>query len=48
MGHCLNRRDEPVLMAVPEPMQTEIEIHPRLESCVLYKIESRNLEILQI
>ena len=29
----LNRLDEPVLMAVPKPMQTEFDIHHRLESC---------------
>ena len=33
MGYCLNRLDEPVLMAVPKPMQNEFGIHYRLESC---------------
>ena len=36
MGYCLNCLDEPVLMAVPKPMQTEFGIHHRLESCVLH------------
>ena len=34
MGYHLNRLDEPVLMAVPKPMQTKFDIHHRLESCV--------------
>ena len=29
----MNRLNEPVLMAVPKPMQTEFDIHLRLESC---------------
>ena len=33
MGYRLNRLDEPVLMEVPKPMQTEFGIHYRLESC---------------
>ena len=33
MGYRLNHLDEPVLMAVPKPMQTEFDIHHRLESC---------------
>ena len=33
MGYRLNRLNEPVLMAVPKPMQTEFDIHHRLESC---------------
>ena len=33
MGCGLDRLDEPVLMAVPKPMQTEFEIHHKLESC---------------
>ena len=35
MGYCLNRLDEPILMAVSKPMQTEFGIHHRLESCDL-------------
>ena len=35
MGYRLNRLDEPVLVAVPKPMQTEFGIHYRLESCEL-------------
>ena len=33
MGYRLNRRDEPVFMAMPKPMLTEFGIHCRLESC---------------
>ena len=33
MGYRLNRLDKPVLMAGAEPMQTEFDIHHRLESC---------------
>ena len=33
MGYRLNCLDEPVLMAVSKPMQTEFGIHHRLESC---------------
>ena len=33
VGHRLNCLDEPVLMAVPKPMLTEVGIHYRLESC---------------
>ena len=33
MGHCLNRLDEPVFMAVSKPLLTEFGIHHRLESC---------------
>ena len=33
MGYHLNRLDEPVLMAVSKPMQTEFGIHHRLDSC---------------
>ena len=33
MGYRLNRFDEPVFMAGPEPMRTEFGIHPRLERC---------------
>ena len=29
----MNRLDEPVFMAVSKPMQTEFDIHHRLESC---------------
>ena len=36
MGYRLNRRDEPVLVAVPKPMQTEFGIHHSLESCVAH------------
>ena len=36
MGYRLNRLDEPVLMAVPKPMQIEFGIHHRLESCVTH------------
>ena len=36
MGYRLNRLDEPVFMAGPEPMLTEFGIHQRLESCVLF------------
>ena len=32
MGYRLNRLDEPVFMAGPKPMQTEVCIHHRLES----------------
>ena len=32
VGYRLNCLDEPVLMAVPKPMQTEFDIHYRLES----------------
>ena len=35
MGYYLNRLDEPVFMAGPKPMLTEIGIHYRLESCDL-------------
>ena len=35
MGYRLNRRDEPVFMAVPKPMLTEFGINHRLESCAL-------------
>ena len=34
MGYRLNRLDELVFMAGPKPMQTEVGIHYRLESCV--------------
>ena len=34
MGYRLNRLDEPVFMAVSKPMQTEFDIHHRLESRV--------------
>ena len=34
MGYCLNRLDEPVFMARPEPMLTVFGIHQRLESSV--------------
>ena len=33
MGYRLNRLDEPVFMAGPQPMQTEFGIHLRSESC---------------
>ena len=33
MGYRLNRLDEPVFMAGPNPMLTELDIHHRLESC---------------
>ena len=33
MGYRWNRRDEPIFMAGPKPMQTEFGIHRRLESC---------------
>ena len=33
MGHCLNRLDEPVFIAVSKPMLTEFGIHYRLERC---------------
>ena len=33
MGYCLNRLDEPVLIAVSKPLLTEFGIHHRLESC---------------
>ena len=34
MGYRLNHIDEPIFMAVPKPMQTELDIHYRLESYV--------------
>ena len=37
MGYCLNRLDEPVVMAVPKPLLTEFGIHYRLESCELFQ-----------
>ena len=40
MGYRLNRLDEPVLMAVPKPMQTEFGIHHRLESCEYHNFRS--------
>ena len=33
MGYRSNRLDEPIFMAVPKPMLTELGIHHRLESC---------------
>ena len=33
MEYCLNRRDEPIFMAVSKPLLTEFGIHYRLESC---------------
>ena len=39
MGYHLNRLDEPALMAVPKPMQTEFDIHHRLESCAHHSFE---------
>ena len=36
MGYYLNRLDETVFMAVPKSLQTEFDIHYRLESCVWY------------
>ena len=36
MGYRLNCLDEPVIMAVSKPMQTEFGIHHRLESCEYY------------
>ena len=33
MGYCLNRLDEPVFVAGPNPMRTGVGIHHRLESC---------------
>ena len=33
MGYCLNRLDEPVLIAVSKPLLTEFGIHHILESC---------------
>ena len=36
MGYHLNCLDEPVFVAVPEPMLTEIGTHDRLESGVLH------------
>ena len=33
MGYRLNCLDEPVIMAVPNPMLTEFGIHHGLESC---------------
>ena len=36
MGYRLNRLDEPVLMAVPKPTQTEFDIQHRVESCVCF------------
>ena len=33
MGYRLNRLDEPVFMAGPKPMLTEVGIHHGLESC---------------
>ena len=41
VGYRLNRLDEPVLMAVPKPMQTEFDIHHRLVSCGLYLAGTR-------
>ena len=35
MGYRLNSLNEPVLMAVPKPQQTEFDIHHRLESCIV-------------
>ena len=35
MGYHLNRLDEPVFMAGPKLMRTELGIHLRLESCEL-------------
>ena len=40
MGYRLNRLDEPVFMAVPKPMLTELGIHYRLESCDWFKINN--------
>ena len=37
MGYRLNHHDEPVFMAVPEPMLTEFGI--RLESCVAITLD---------
>ena len=42
----MNRLDEPVLVAVPKPMQTEFGIHYRLESCGLH-ILGRNYHCLK-
>ena len=36
MVYRLNRLDEPVLIAVSEPLLTEFGIHYRLESCVYF------------
>ena len=33
MGYRLDRRDEPVFIAVSKPLLTEFGIHHRLESC---------------
>ena len=33
MGYRLNRLDESIFMAGPNPMRTEFGIHLRLESC---------------
>ena len=35
VGYRLNRLDEPVVVAVPKPMQTEFGIHYRFELCVV-------------
>ena len=46
MGYRLNRLDEPVFMAVPEPMLTEFGIYYRLESCVLLRDRCNLLQFL--
>ena len=33
MGYRLNRVDEPVFIAMSEPLLTEFDIHHTLESC---------------
>ena len=45
MGYRLNRLDEPVFVAGPKPMLTELGIHHRFESCAENATE-RTLSIL--
>ena len=35
MGYCLNCLDEPVFIAVSNPILTEFDIHYRWESCAM-------------
>ena len=46
MGYRLNLLDEPVFMAVPNPMLTEFGIHHGLESCAKFFRQQRGIEFL--